>query len=249
MSITAPRELKVLVERVVRPLPIPLERQKRLRAEFLEHLQAVYAEELARDDDSDAAIARTGTRFGDPTALSQELRGTVHWWERWKSRAQLVIGQRAEESVTHYVWRVMRWYVVIVFGLMGMLILCDTVFGRESVSWLKVNVCAASVMSMAIWSGGFLWFGLEAGVEWDRSPRRWARLAACSIGQMASWFAAVGVLMLPAGGFSSDWTPVLLRWSLAIPLIIVGGLVVGVQHRRETLYRREWAEVNIDAAG
>jgi hypothetical protein len=33
------RELMILVERVVRPLPLPLNRQKRVRSELLDHLQ------------------------------------------------------------------------------------------------------------------------------------------------------------------------------------------------------------------
>ena len=59
MSTTGPRELMVLVERVVRPLRVPLVRRKRLRAEFLEHLQSRYAEELAIDGDPTGALART----------------------------------------------------------------------------------------------------------------------------------------------------------------------------------------------
>jgi hypothetical protein len=69
--------LKVLVERAVRPVQAGLRRKQQMREELLAHVVAVYEEEAPAHHDEPAALARTGERFGDPTELSGQLQAAV----------------------------------------------------------------------------------------------------------------------------------------------------------------------------
>ncbi|HOX40052.1 MAG TPA: permease prefix domain 1-containing protein [Candidatus Brocadiia bacterium] len=76
------RELKKQVERVVRPIRAVGHRKDRMREELLAHLTATYDEELERDGDEPAAVARALQRFGDPSDLRLELQASVPLLER-----------------------------------------------------------------------------------------------------------------------------------------------------------------------
>jgi hypothetical protein len=70
-------ELKRVVERAVRPVRAGDLRKLRMREELLDHLTAIYEEELQRLGEPMAAIAQARERFGDPGLLTDELRGAV----------------------------------------------------------------------------------------------------------------------------------------------------------------------------
>ncbi len=76
-------ELKQVVERVVRPVRAGDLRKLRMREELLDHLTAIYEEELQRLEES-AALARARERFGDPSQLTDELRGSVSGLEHFR---------------------------------------------------------------------------------------------------------------------------------------------------------------------
>jgi hypothetical protein len=71
------RDLKVHVERIVRPIRASGRRKDRMREELLAHLTATYQEEVKRDGDESAALARALERFGDPDELRRELQASV----------------------------------------------------------------------------------------------------------------------------------------------------------------------------
>jgi len=248
MPETAPRELMILVERVVRPLPIPLSRQKRLRTELLQHLQAIYAEELARGDDAVAALTRTEQRFGDSGSLTTELQRTVRRWEPWECWLERCQAQRPAESAWRFVQRVMGRFVFIVATLMLLLMLDHHFFGTERLSVLKLQVGAAALTFLTLWLGCFLLFGLQMGIEWERPRRRWSRMIPLSLGLVISWPLSLAVMMWLAGGHWSDYSIPLISSIAGGCLSVVGGALVGVLYRRESLYRREWAELEINAA-
>ena len=58
--------LKVLVERVVRPLRASLSCKRKMREELLAHVTGVFEDEEARLGEAEAALERTAQRFGDP---------------------------------------------------------------------------------------------------------------------------------------------------------------------------------------
>ena len=74
-------ELRLVVERAVRPVRASDVRKLRMREELLDHVGAIYQEEFGRLGDSAAALGRAKERFGSPTELTEELQQSVSWVE------------------------------------------------------------------------------------------------------------------------------------------------------------------------
>ncbi len=70
-------ELRVVVERAVRPVRASDVRKLRMREELLDHLTAIYEEELGRLGDESVAVAKALERFGAPSELTGELQQSV----------------------------------------------------------------------------------------------------------------------------------------------------------------------------
>lgn len=88
MNDTTLRDVKIVVERAVRPLRVTIARKCRMREELLSHLLAIFEEEAAKGDGDAAAVDRARRRFGDPTELSGQLQASVSRWERFRARAE-----------------------------------------------------------------------------------------------------------------------------------------------------------------
>ena len=72
-------ELKILVERTVRPVRASTFRKRRMREELLAHASGVFEAESAKLGDDRLALARTTQRFGDPAEVTSQLQETVPW--------------------------------------------------------------------------------------------------------------------------------------------------------------------------
>jgi hypothetical protein len=70
-------QLKIVVERAVRPIPAGTASKLRIREELLAHLTSVYEEELARLGEEQAALLQTQQRFGNPDELTGQLLKSV----------------------------------------------------------------------------------------------------------------------------------------------------------------------------
>jgi hypothetical protein len=70
-------QLRILVERAVRPVRASRTRKRRMREELLAHLTAVFEEEAARLGEERGALEQTTQRFGDPTELTGQLQESV----------------------------------------------------------------------------------------------------------------------------------------------------------------------------
>jgi hypothetical protein len=68
------RELRIHIERIVRPIGASPRRKLRMREELLAHLTAIVEEE--------GSLERALTRFGDPQEIRRELQAAVPWRER-----------------------------------------------------------------------------------------------------------------------------------------------------------------------
>lgn len=252
MSETVPRELMVLVERVVRPLPLCVERQRRLRAEMLEHLQAIFTEELAHDGDHAAALARTAERFGDLSEIKAELRQTIHPSERFTAWLQKLMAQRSGESVTHYVGRVLAAYLGMFAPLLAMVMIVKHFSGEQPLTLGELRLFAGLMSFLGCWMGGFLWCGLHFGREWDRSQKRWARLTFWAVCLVLVWPLGLSLQMEISGGHWTDYgSPKISLGTMFLAgslISLVFGVFVGIAHQRETRYRHEWEELVLESA-
>ena len=246
MSTTGPRELMVLVERVVRPLRVPLVRRKRLRAEFLEHLQSRYAEELAIDGDPTGALARTRESFGDPDALVAELRQTVRWWEPWLCSSAESLAQRRQESTFRYVARVMVRYVLMMAVLLALPLIARHFWG-SGVSAIALRASFGGLIFLSVWMSLFLFLSLKMGVELEQPTRRRRWVAFYAMLLVVTMPASVWLLMsITVGSLSNISLPIATTAAGGL-LSVVCGALIGVLHHRETRYRHEWAELELES--
>ena len=70
-------QLKIIVERAVRPVRASISRKGKMREELLAHVVGVFEEERARLGDYQAALARTALRFGDTAEVTSQLQESV----------------------------------------------------------------------------------------------------------------------------------------------------------------------------
>ncbi len=70
-------QLKILVERAVRPVRASSGQKRKVREELLAHVSAVFEEEQAALGEERAALRRTEQRFGHPGELTEQLQGSV----------------------------------------------------------------------------------------------------------------------------------------------------------------------------
>jgi len=70
-------QLKIIVERAVRPFRASTSRQRQMRQELLAHVSGVFEEESARLGDDRAALERTAPRFGNPAEVTIQLQEAV----------------------------------------------------------------------------------------------------------------------------------------------------------------------------
>ena len=243
MSEAVPRELKVLVERVVRPLPISHDRQKRLRSEFLAHLQAIYAEELSHGLDETEALARTAERFGDPVSLAEELRSSVTGWQRWQVIVSRVLEQQPNESAAAHLTRVLFLQTCVnALCLSGLVIA-----GRQGEHWQNFRVGLAALAFITVWLAGVLGFGMLVGVEWLRPKHRWWRIGGYELGLLASWPLSYLILVFSSAEFLAMFsrTNVVQMVAGGVVTMIVGS-AYGLLQQRDLAYHREWAELVLD---
>lgn len=77
MNEAALTQLKIIVERAVRPVRASIERKRTMREELLAHVSGVYEEELTRLGAERAALAQTTLRFGTPADVTRQLQASI----------------------------------------------------------------------------------------------------------------------------------------------------------------------------
>ena len=105
-------QLKIIVERAVRPVRASTLRKRKMREELLAHVSGVFEEEFAQLGDERAALDRTAQRFGNPNELTGKLQESV-----WASDAiHCLLDKlwfRSGESRGRRILRYGTWYVLI----------------------------------------------------------------------------------------------------------------------------------------
>ncbi|MFO1020412.1 MAG: hypothetical protein U0903_06920 [Planctomycetales bacterium] len=118
------RQLKITVERAVRPLKTWDNRKYEIRRELLGHLTAIYQEELTRCGDEHAALSVARSRFGATEELTQELQRGVPRIPRWAAWLNEVFRIDVAISPRQNAWRWTMFWFCELFFLFGA---CDLV--------------------------------------------------------------------------------------------------------------------------
>lgn len=236
-------QLRILVERAVRPVRASFSRKRKTRTELLAHVSDVFDEELARLGDEQAALARTADRFGQPGELTKQLQAAVPTGD---AIDRFFSGQPGE-STLFAATRLAAWNLalaVIVFfvatSLSGLL-----------ASWPSEAILftVSSILLLPVFM-----FSLTFATEWFRQawcepaqPRRW-KVAWITL----AWFTYSlalfeGVLWLSGADASNGdftnriWLTLWLAASIPwMPWCLAH--VADARHR----YYQEWASLQIE---
>lgn len=147
-------ELKIVVERAVRPIRATMTRKRRVREELLAHLVSVFDEEARRVGDEQTALDQAKRRFGDPRELTGQLQQAVPCWDRCWSVLECM-GCQPSESAWHLAAK--HFLAMLVFYLLW-LPTCMLALGTPRNVWpaeaqnLWVLVLAGLVLVSALFN-------------------------------------------------------------------------------------------------
>ncbi|MBP88241.1 MAG: hypothetical protein CMJ64_16240 [Planctomycetaceae bacterium] len=148
------QDLRVHVEKAVRPVVADQGTKLRMREELYSHLLEVFEEERATGDDEAAAILRANDRLGDPAALTAELQATasrVSWYEGAIDR----IVHRQDETEIGHACRLASRYLLAIVPLI--IVVVPTV-------WIIQTLIGSTQKSFLDLVSDSLWFGVPFGV-------------------------------------------------------------------------------------
>ena len=229
--------LKIIVERVVRPVRASTARKGKMREELLAHVVGVFEEEWAKLGDERAAVERTALRFGNPAEVTSQLQESVPARDAvrryWEGRP----GEAAWRTAIRFAW-VSGTFALVLTGF----ILAVAWFTVGSVdTWPREALfqCICAVLTIPAWLSGlvFLTSFMEKAL-YGPAGRSWLKVALVVAGSwlfMLLWFAA--------------WSwPI---WSA--PIVLTGYLIVALHAcalAQSSLLRgqdqKEWESLPID---
>jgi hypothetical protein len=120
-------ELKIVVERSVRPVRASFAHKRRMREEFLSHLTAIYEQEFEKLGDARLALDRAKQRFGDPKELGSQLQDATPRLDRYLFYMEKMNYQPGE-SILHFIAKTALIYAIgiafllLVFGIPALLV-------------------------------------------------------------------------------------------------------------------------------
>jgi hypothetical protein len=116
------KDLKIVVEQVVRPIRASVGRKRKMREELLAHLEAVFVEESTKQREEGSALDRTKQRFGVLSELTKQLQNSVpshDFIERTLESFAFRPGEPTVHRLVRYslVWEVFAFIALIVAWL------------------------------------------------------------------------------------------------------------------------------------
>ena len=239
------RQLKITVERAVRPVVASTARKHRMRQELLAHLTAIYDEELKRPGDSAAALDAARARFGDPAQLSTELAGTVSRPARVLARWQQLFAMRPGESPVHYSFRLAIY--TFAAQLVSMVLFLPFARAVDTVLLLRVILVTTGITAALAIVLLLLGFEIARALHGNSDQRSWPKAALLSFASLAflpalAWFAYVGAGGGLAGGMAH------MRYGLLYaPVTPAVLLLISRQIADELEDLEEWATLELEA--
>jgi hypothetical protein len=241
MNETTLTELKILVERAVRPVRASTSRKRKMREELLAHVTAVFEEEAGRLGDKRAALERTGQRFGNPADLACDLQKSVPARDAIDAFVDRLRFRPGESTLR----RALRHAGLV--GLLTFALVLAALAGNAPASqWTMELVLYCAFVPLSLF---FMVFGFYFQLDWiwqalfGPAGRSWGRVAVVS--------AAFGVfytvlLILPGSALAAGdvWSRVLFAvYFAALTVWLSASLAhLGVARIRS---HEEWANLQI----
>jgi ATP-dependent Clp protease ATP-binding subunit ClpC len=226
-------QLKILVERAVRPVRASMSHKRKMREELLAHVTAVFEEEAASLGDEGAALERTGQRFGNPAELTGQFQESVPASDRLALFLEQVFVRTSASPL-----RLALRYTLLTLFFPAILLSAYVMQGRMS-EW-PIAVAAAVLAFVCV----ILVDGLRDAL-FGPAGRSWRKAALVSV---ASWFLIPGATFALCLTFSGDVSsslmdvlPLLPAALLSPAALISPACAFAVDARSQ----REWASLPI----
>jgi hypothetical protein len=221
-------QLKIIVERAVRPVRASTPRKAKMRKELLAHVSDVYEEE-AKVGDEQVALARTQERFGPAAELTGQLQASVPRGDSFARFLEDLVVRPGESTLRRATRN----------ALMMSLLFCSAVLLRGQ---LWPIIPAAAVLFFCF---TFLNHWMRDAL-YGTSGRSWLR--AVLVGGASSLLipgATFGVCLTITGEPWSSMRNILPLLPWAISLTWVPVAVTAYANEKELRYRREWDSLQI----
>lgn len=244
MNDTTIQQLKVLVERVVRPVRASIARKRKMREELLGHLASVFEEE-ARAGDEAAALTKTVERFGDTMELTRRLQASVPATDGFHYYLERFAGVPSHEPVVR---RAGRYAGVVGLASGVFLIVFWATVGRNE-DWFSLarlpSILTPFWVALLVFGATLIEQGMRHAL-FDVDGKRWPRIIAYAT---AAWLLVPGLVfawyLAITGSFAAS---VLEVWPLFVSgllgpvvLVIIVNAVIA-----EIRYLEEWASLKIE---
>ena len=237
--------LKVIVERVVRPVRASTLRKRQMREELLAHVVGVFEEEAARLGDDQAALERTALRFGNPAEVTSRLQESVPARDAvrryWEGRP----GEPALRTAIRIAWVSGIFALVLAVFFLAVASFTVGCVGGWSPEALILSLCA--VLAVPAWLSGLVYLTsfMDKALYGPagRSRRKVALVVAGSWLFMLLWLAAWSWPNWSAEWVSSHPFAIVLAGFLIVPLHACA-LAQSSLLRRQ--YHEEWGRLPID---
>jgi hypothetical protein len=233
-------QLKIIVERAVRPVRASTGRKRKMREELLAHVSGVFAEEVAQLSDEGAALERTALRFGNTAEATSQLQDAVpasdcirRFWEGRPGETALRAGFR------------ITW----VTGALALVVFAAALFAGGWVStWPReaLLLCVGAVLALP----GYL-FGLTILTDWMEKALHGAgrsrfKVALLVVGSWLFMMLLVAGLTWPTWPADLDYQTAVLfaAWLAPSAGLFPYALAKSAVLRRR--YHAEWANLPID---
>jgi hypothetical protein len=243
------KNLKIVVERAVRPVRASTSRKRRMREELLAHLTSIFEEEYEKLGDEQAALEQARQRFGDPRQLSGQLQQTVPRWDRFGAILEWMELQPGE-SLLHFAGKqfltMFAGYAVLT-AVVGLPLL--TIRGRLAELFVTLYIVSIVMIFSAVVTVFVLVLPHRIGRSlYGRDSER-SRFK-------ATWYGLASLAFPPAMAFGYYWTltgdlaasltslSFACVFAPAFPVLLI---MMSRKMTEEMRYKEEWASLEIDS--
>jgi hypothetical protein len=228
-------QLKIIVERAVRPVRASTTRKGKMREELLAHVVGVFEEESAKLGHERAAVERTAVRFGNPTEVTRQLQESVPARDAvrryWEGRP----GEPEWRTAIRVAW------VSGTFALVVAILVLAPCTVKLVGGWSRETLILSlgAVLTIPAWLSGlvFLTSFMEKAVHGPEG-RSWLKVALVVAGSwlfMLLWFAAWSW-----PNWSAEWV-----YSHPFAIVLAGYLILALHVcalAQSSLLRRRYQE-------
>jgi len=262
------KELKVAVERVVRPIRASARRKDRVREELLAHLTAIFEQELAQTKDRESAVAQARRRFGDCEELRRELQASVPALERVLHapvpflpleqslrRCFARMEPRENESVLHHAGRsigLLALFIVTLNALVwGLAVAVSLLSGHPVAGFGRHAQFTLSLHGLTLFYGVIymlLLHGFALAIRHrPLRPRQLLLAGTCCFLTAPLFFACVMMVRGLVGDVPNFFTPhLVLMHTIAAALMPFISALAGLAFVTEARRRKEWGSLVIE---